>query len=125
MITKQFGGTIEFSSKLRSGSTFFFTFDIKGQPTQESVNLNSFKDIVRSRTFIDKSEEPLVRPNLNNHKISNKMETIQKMMVFKHNRILVIDDDEMCLMSLKCLLHNLGFDTRYQVDFSIDGASAL
>lgn len=41
----------------------------------------------------------------------NHINTMQGLLKYKHNRILVVDDDEMCLVSMKFLLQNLGFDT--------------
>ena len=44
---------------------------------------------------------------------------------FKENRLLVVDDEEFCLASMKAILFNLGFDTKFQVDFCINGKEAL
>jgi CheY-like chemotaxis protein len=44
---------------------------------------------------------------------------------YKTNRILVVDDEEFCLASMKAILFSLGFDTKYQVDYCITGQEAL
>jgi two-component system, sensor histidine kinase and response regulator len=43
---------------------------------------------------------------------------------FKNNRILVVDDEEFCLSSVKAILGSLGFDVEYQVEFCIHGKEA-
>ena len=40
---------------------------------------------------------------------------------FKSNRIMLVDDEEFCLSSMKCILFKLGINTDYRVDFCITG----
>lgn len=40
-------------------------------------------------------------------------------------RIMVVDDEEFCLTTLKFILFNVGIDTEKQVDFCITGLEAL
>ena len=40
-------------------------------------------------------------------------EDLKKHKKFKENRILVVDDEEFCLASMKAILFNLGIDTTY------------
>ena len=44
---------------------------------------------------------------------------------FNDDRIMVVDDEEFCLTTIKSMLFNLGIDTQNQVDFCINGLEAL
>ena len=50
---------------------------------------------------------------------------MQKHKRFKDSRILVVDDEEFCLASMKAILFNMGLDTKFQIDFCINGQEAL
>ena len=49
----------------------------------------------------------------------------KKALKFQYNRILVADDEEFCLASMKALLCKAGIDTDCQVDFCITGKEAV
>ena len=53
------------------------------------------------------------------------MNYLPRILKFSSNRILVVDDEEFCLVSMKVLLKNLGFDVVNQVDFCISGLEAV
>ena len=40
---------------------------------------------------------------------------------FKESRILVIDDEEFCISSMKAILHKFNFEINYQVDYCLSG----
>lgn len=40
---------------------------------------------------------------------------------FVSKRILVIDDEEFCISSMKAILHQFKFDVNYQVDYCLSG----
>jgi hypothetical protein len=40
---------------------------------------------------------------------------------YKNNRIMVVDDEEFCIASMKSMLFSAGVDTEHQVDFCITG----
>jgi CheY-like chemotaxis protein len=44
---------------------------------------------------------------------------------YAKSRILVVDDEEFCLSSMKVMLNKLGIDTEKQVDFCMNGIEAL
>ena len=44
---------------------------------------------------------------------------------FARNRILVVDDEEFCISSMRAVLHSLKINTDFQVDFCIHGKEAL
>ena len=45
--------------------------------------------------------------------------------IYKNKRILVVDDEEFCIASMKAIMGKLGIDVTYQVDFCITGFEAL
>jgi CheY-like chemotaxis protein len=57
--------------------------------------------------------------------ITNKMQSFNKFLQYKHNRILVVDDEEFCLVSLRVMLKNLDVNVEEQVDFCINGKEAV
>ena len=40
---------------------------------------------------------------------------------FKESRILVIDDEEFCISSMKAILQKFNFEINYQVDYCLSG----
>ena len=44
---------------------------------------------------------------------------------FKTNRILVVDDEEFCIASMRVILAKAGIDTEEQVDYCITGTEAV
>lgn len=70
---------------------------------------------------LDQTDQEGQKCELANHMlILNKVSRL-----FKTNRIMVIDDEEFCLMSIKVILKQIGFDVDYQVDFCIQGQEAI
>ena len=44
---------------------------------------------------------------------------------FSSTRIMVIDDEEFCICSMKAILHKYNFDINYQVDYCMSGLEAI
>jgi len=44
---------------------------------------------------------------------------------FTNNRILVVDDEEFCISSMRAVLYSLGINTDFQVDYCIHGKEAV
>ena len=44
---------------------------------------------------------------------------------YSQDRIMVVDDEEFCIATMKAMLKRAGIDTKYQVDFCITGQEAL
>ena len=44
---------------------------------------------------------------------------------FRNERVLVVDDEEFCLASMKAILFRAGIDIKLQTDFCITGREAL
>jgi CheY-like chemotaxis protein len=53
------------------------------------------------------------------------MLSFSSLFAFKHNRILVVDDEEFCLVSMRMMLKNLGLNVIDQIDFCINGREAV
>ena len=53
--------------------------------------------------------------------LSKALQLLEPFKIFARNRILVVDDEEFCLSSMKALLQKAGADVKYQVDFRING----
>ena len=96
LIVKKFNGDIDFVTKHKQGSTFFFTFElnraIRGFPKMDTSELM----FSRGLSFAGGNM----------------------------NKILVVDDEEFCLSVLKSLLQKSNIDLKY-VDFCIDGQEAV
>jgi len=45
--------------------------------------------------------------------------------MFKHNRILIVDDEEFCIATMRVMLAKVGIDTQDQVDYCITGNEAV
>ena len=56
--------------------------------------------------------------------LSQAMDIFNSFNKHKDNRILVIDDEEFCLSSMRAVLFSLGVDVDYQVEFCITGKEA-
>ena len=41
------------------------------------------------------------------------------------NRIMIVDDEEFCLMGLKVILESMGFDVRNKLDICISASEAI
>lgn len=89
LIVNEFGGSIDFFSKYKRGSTFFF-----------NVPLHS--DIMRIESEINLDSQFI---KFNQAKLCiNTMQVFQEIQRYKKNRIMVIDDEEFCLTATKTLL---------------------
>mmetsp|Transcript_33670 Transcript_33670/g.51996 ORF Transcript_33670/g.51996 Transcript_33670/m.51996 type:complete len:141 (-) Transcript_33670:215-637(-) len=129
MIATKFRGTIDFISKWNKGSTFFFTFEvvpfdleaflqeeaaekIQSSPRKPKQSLKTPSQI--SKTNCD---EPDLTPII-------KAVEMQKKLV-STSRILVVDDEEFCLSSMRAILGRLGVDIDFAVDFCMSGEEAV
>jgi CheY-like chemotaxis protein len=128
LIVQKFDGQIDFLSEFGKGSTFFFTFEVENisdeflmaAMTQKSLpNVSDKEKIQQVNTMVDS------KPLFTRFDVTNKMKELAKVMTFKTNRILIVDDEEFCLNSIQEMLQILDIDTKFQVDFCINGQEAL
>jgi len=113
MIVKKFNGTIDFVSEFNKGSTFYYTFELE-DICESDCNSNQRKESLMSiPSYVSKVH------------IDYKENLIKKTLAFQDNRILVADDEEFCIASMKAILDKVGIDTVNQVDFCINGKEAL
>lgn len=57
--------------------------------------------------------------------MNNKLAEVKHLLKNKHGRIMIVDNDEFCLQSLKIYLQELKVDVNNKVDFCIDGSEAV
>ena len=57
--------------------------------------------------------------------LSQALENFKLFSKYQNNRILVVDDEEFCLSSMRAVLFNLGINVDYQVEFCITGKEAF
>ena len=50
---------------------------------------------------------------------------LRELFAYSKNRVLVVDDEEFCLSTMKALFKQLNFDFEKQCDFCIDGKEAI
>ena len=53
---------------------------------------------------------------------NNFMTTFKK---YRHNRIMVVDDEEFCISTMEIILEHCGIDIKNRVDYCITGMEAL
>jgi len=53
------------------------------------------------------------------------IEQLSRLEEFRDNRIMVVDDEEFCIASMKVVLGKAGIDVYSQVDFCITGLEAI
>jgi hypothetical protein len=112
LIVNKFNGNIDFISKYKKGSTFFFTFEI------EEIGLI----IPEKRETTEISDENRIMVEDKRISFMNCLISFEK---YKVGRILCIDDEEFCIASMRAIMFKLGVDVVNSVDFCINGFEAL
>ena len=112
-------------SKHKKGSTFFYTFESENHNEQAQAIAKVPKprmtaDLSKLRVLGGKKQEAQKLGNLN-----DVLDCYNKYAQYSDNRILVIDDEEFCISSMRAILYSLGINTDFQVDFCIHGKEAL
>ena len=74
-------------------------------------------------SFNEIPDIPRVLPILFNPE--DKLDLYMKLYHQRHNRILVVDDEEFCISAIQVLLSQLGINIETQVDFCITGQEAV
>ena len=121
-IARQFGGDISLESEINVGSTFMFSFKVDYPEEAEIEVLNDAQAV--NRDAIPKIEISLAeKPS--NDKLGNRVTELNKLYKTNSNRILVVDDEEFCLCTVKYLLIKLGVNVDASVDFCLNGQEAL
>lgn len=59
------------------------------------------------------------------NKIDQVNQLLKKFDKYKHRRILVVDDEEFNISSMKAILFKVGINLEYQCDFCITGQEAV
>ena len=74
-------------------------------------------------SFNEIPDIPRVQPILFNPE--DNLDLYMKLYHQRHNRILVVDDEEFCISAIQVLLSQLGINIETQVDFCITGQEAV
>ena len=112
LIVNKFGGEVDFFSKYKKGSTFFFTFET------EEIDIQP----IQSRLDTEVAQNNRI---MTENKGLSIMQTLLSLEKHKDTRILCIDDEEFCIAALRALLFKLEVDVDSCVDFCINGQEAL
>ena len=121
----KFSGIIDFMSKHKKGSTFFYTFEIlpleqNEVPEEIVIPKTRLTTDLKKLNVLKKKEEVQKLGSLNEVLGCLKLYT-----KFKNNRIMVVDDEEFCISSMRAILHSQGINVDYQVDYCINGKEAF
>jgi len=123
LIVLKFDGQISFKSKYKCGSIFTYTFGLEQFDSDLLLPLRISSDprLRRIKTqFVPASSSPVAgSPYDSNHCNFSKMMKIQG-----RDRILIVDDEEFCISSMKAIFTSLGVDPA-KIDFSISGKEAV
>ena len=109
-IVKKFSGNIDFLSRFGKGSTFWFTFETL--PFEQAILVKAESKLTFSVS------NSIVAPSA---KVFNFKEHLKVLERFRYKRILVADDEEFCIASMKAMFGQLGVDVEQQVDYCISG----
>jgi PleD family two-component response regulator len=121
---EKFDGYIDFISKFKKGTTFFYTFEFDLVEEVEWLNVTRKKTCQIGDLKIMKAETRAIESSCLNG-INSALQKHDLFMRHQHNRILIVDDEEFCISSMKAILYNFGVDIDYQVDFCITGQEAI
>ena len=119
MIVNKFDGYIDFVSRYGKGSTFFFTMKLD--------EIDQIAELQKKDTGI----LPLIQKEIKIFDSSKPSETLFDLMTslnkFKSMgkpRVLLVDDEEFCISSMRAILFKLGLDIDKEVDFCMNGQEA-
>jgi len=120
LIVGNFNGQINFYSKYKKGTTFYFTFDVQPLSAEDKLTLVHYTkneiSTIRSIANIDQNSK-MGEVSL--------LKKVEELMQFSNDRILLADDEPFCLESMKVLLEKAGFDVVNKVDVCISGEEML
>jgi CheY-like chemotaxis protein/anti-sigma regulatory factor (Ser/Thr protein kinase) len=112
-IVERFNGIINYYSKYKRGTTFFYTFEIN------KVTQSNFLEYQQMQQLESKPSIPkAIESNCAEHEFYKQL---QKLIHFKKERVLVVDDEEFCLASMKAIIQKTGFDVANRLDVCING----
>ena len=111
-IVQKFNGSIAFLSEFEQGTTFFFNFETRKPDLikpKEKQKVRQLREI--------KSAQQEERPDY--------FVQLERVEAFRTNRVLVADDEEFCIASMKAMLAKAGLDIEMQVDYCINGQEVV
>lgn len=118
LIVKKFNGKINFLSKVNKGTTFFFDFET------EAIDLAALS-FLEPQTIKIKAINSLKK--MSTKKITQHGHILSQLEELEENkvgRIMIVDDEEFCLSSMKAIMQQTGFNMN-KVDECITGLEAV
>ena len=106
MLVEQFQGTINFKSKYKEGSVFFYTFETWSYNERELAEMRNQNE---NMGMLHVSSDSIDLHQSQNANLS-MIDQFMKMKEVQHNRILVVDDEEFCISTMEYLLKLAGLD---------------
>lgn len=123
-IAEQFRGEIKFKSRYGAGSTFDFSFEAELVDLEKGESMEMDSTIVENMEYDDKQSYDGQPLRLENRSLTF-MGAYSVIAKYKDKRILVADDEEFCISTMKILLKKAGVDINFQVDYCLSGQEAL
>lgn len=117
MIVEQFHGTIGFTSRYLYGSTFRFEFEVQPYSILDIPEAADELDLIESVDDVELAPTASVSKSF--------FESYSTLKRAAAKRILVVDDEEFCISTMKLLLNIAGIKEELQVDYAITGSEAV
>ena len=93
LIVNKFNGEIDFISKYKQGSTFYFTFEVGDADVMQPQSRQTLTNVLHE-----------VEPIIQDYKKIPFIRTLINFDEFKDKRILCVDDEEFCVASMSIIL---------------------
>ena len=115
MIVQRFGGNINFKSKYKVGTIFTFSFLL--EPMQ----------IISHEMVIKNDIQHLLPATIEDKQVAflSGFEIYKNIFKNHKQRILIVDDEEFCIETMRHIFKLYGLDVENKVDFCINGIEAV
>ena len=108
LIVEKMNGKINFFSKYRHGTTFFYTFQVLAYDVHS--HLTSQYEL-KKKNKLKNYKRTLGHVMTVNTQAPNFLKQFSMFQQFQCNRIMITDDEEFCIASMKALLGQAHIDT--------------
>lgn len=121
LIVNKFEGIIKFKSKYKKGTVFIFNFQT--EPFHQSeiqISIKALSNLNQNLVGL-----PDLKPQSSINLRLNRLESLKTLLSNNKDRMMVVDDEEFCLATMKTIMQSSGIDVENKVDFAISGIDAL